>query len=81
MQCPYCTVALYAIMLAMKQESAELVKIEDLERRLGVPRQIIYRRMKAGMVPFVEVTEPYHRRRQYRFNVAEVARALGIEPR
>lgn len=65
----------------MKEESSDLVTIEELERRLGVPRQIIYRRMKDGTVPFVEVTQPYHKRRQYRFNVEAVAKALGVELR
>ena len=66
-----------AIMLCMKEER-ELVTIEEVERRWGIPRQIIYRRMKAGLVPYVDVSKPYHKRRQYRFVVAEVAEALGV---
>ncbi|MGE5619735.1 MAG: hypothetical protein ACM3US_10800 [Sphingomonadaceae bacterium] len=68
----------------MSEESAELVTIEELERRLGVPRQIIYRRMGKhpnDALPYVDVTKPYHKRRQYRFNVKAVAKYLGIEPR
>ncbi len=58
----------------------DLVTIEEVEKKLGVPRQIIYRRIKDGSLPVVDVTQPYHKRRQYRFNLDKVADALGMKP-
>ena len=58
----------------------ELVTAGQIIKLYKIPRTTLYRMVEEGRLPVHNVTKAFHRRRQYRFDPAEVARVLG-EPR
>jgi excisionase family DNA binding protein len=57
----------------------KLVTASELSRQLGIPIPTIYRMAERQRIPFVDETRPWHERRFYRFDPAEVCAVLGIE--
>lgn len=63
--------------VAMAQESStELVKAAEASKALDVPVHVLYRLVARKKIPYVDVTQKWHERKQYRFNVDAVRTAL-----
>lgn len=57
-----------------------MVTAQELMEQTRIPRQALYRLIRQARIPYQEVTEPWHARKQYRFCVAAVRAALGLPP-
>jgi len=60
------------------QRMDDTVTVEELTRRLGIPRRAVYRLAERGRIPYEDATMPWHDTKRYRFDVAKVAAALGM---
>lgn len=56
-----------------------MVTAAELIEQTRIPRQALYRLIRQKRIPVKEVTQPWHTRPQYRFCVAEVRAALGLD--
>ena len=57
-----------------------MVTAQEVMERTGIPRQALYRLIRQNRIPYQEVTEPWHARKQYRFCLAEVEAVLKPRP-
>ncbi len=57
-----------------------LVSADEICKRFDIPRGSLYHLVKQGRIPAVDVTRPYAKKKRWRFDPDEVARALGVEP-
>jgi excisionase family DNA binding protein len=53
-------------------DTEPLVGMDEVYRRTGIPRQTLYDMVRDGRMPSVDVTQPWHTRRQYKFRLSEV---------
>lgn len=53
-----------------------MVTAKVITDRFHIPRSTLYRLVKDGRVPAHDVTQPWHDRRQLRFKVSEVRKAI-----
>jgi uncharacterized protein (UPF0335 family) len=58
-------------------QTDNLVTAPALSRELGVPLRAIYRLVDRKIIPFEDITEAWHDRRQFRFDVEAVRDALA----
>jgi excisionase family DNA binding protein len=63
-----------AIISPMEEEA--LVTVDTVVRETKIPRATVYKMVEEKRIPFVDVTQPWHRRRQLRFRLSEVQAAL-----
>lgn len=57
-----------------------MVTAQEVIERTGIPRQALYRLIRQNRIPYQDVTEAWHARKQYRFCLVEVEKALGLPP-
>jgi excisionase family DNA binding protein len=57
-------------------EDEPLVTAKVIADEFGIPRSTLYRLVADGRVPAHDVTKPWHDRRQLRFRVSEVRKAI-----
>ena len=53
-----------------------MVTAKVIAEKFDIPRSTLYRLVGEGRVPAHDVTKPWHSRRQFRFRVSEVQRAI-----
>lgn len=53
-----------------------MVTAKVIADEFGIPRSTLYRLVDAGRIPAVDVTKPWHDRRQLRFSVSDVRKAI-----
>ncbi len=58
-------------------ECEEMVTAKDVFARFPIKPATFYRMVKLGEMPFHEVTQPWHKKRQLRFLMSEVERILA----
>jgi len=58
-------------------DNANLVTASVASKELGVPVHALYRLAERGKIPYVDVTEAWHERRKYRFEIDAVRAALA----
>lgn len=57
-----------------------MVTAQEVIERTGIPRQALYRLIRQKRIPFQDVTEAWHARKQYRFCLVAVEEALRNKP-
>jgi hypothetical protein len=57
-----------------------MVTAQEVTTQLKIPRQALYRLVRQRRIPFEDVTQPWHARKQYRFCVEAVRAALTPPP-
>jgi predicted DNA-binding transcriptional regulator AlpA len=58
-----------------------MVTAKVIAEKFAMPRSTLYRFVDEGRIPADDVTKPWHRRRQLRFRVSEVQRAIDAMKR
>lgn len=53
-----------------------MVTARVIAEQFDIPRSTLYRLVDEGRIPADDVTKPWHKRRQFRFKVSEVRRAI-----
>lgn len=53
-----------------------MVTAKVISDQFHIPRSTLYRLVEDGRIPAEDVTEVWHKRRQFRFRVSEVQQAL-----
>jgi excisionase family DNA binding protein len=62
-------------------EDEPLVTAKVIADTFGIPRSTLYRLVNDGRIPAVDVTQPWHDRRQFRFCENDVRQAIAGRPR
>ena len=57
-------------------EDEPLVTAKVIAAQFHIPRSTLYRLVDQGRIPAEDVTQPWHDRRQLRFKVSDVQRAI-----
>lgn len=53
-----------------------MVSAKVIAAEFAIPRSTLYRMVDEGRIPALDVTKPWHRRRQLQFKVSEVRQAI-----
>ena len=58
-------------------EGEHMVKADVILKRFGIARSTFYLMVREGRIPFHDVTQPWHTKRQLRFLMSDVERILA----